>query len=94
MKEMSFTELDALAGEVLPERAVLSTLMIGGEGDSYNNNNGGGFHGGDDGTTLSQQACQSNISRPDSGLLQLVGLHAQNDASSFTCEPGTAISGH
>lgn len=96
MKAFSYTELDRLAGEVLPERSVLSTLaMMGGDGgDSYNNNNGGHGWNSGPGTTTVVNACQSNISRPDSGLLQLVGLHAQNDASSFTCMPGTAISGH
>ncbi len=96
MKTLSYTELDALAGEVLPERAVLSTLLVSsGDGDSYNNNNDGGHGGhGGHGTTLSQNACQSHISKPDSGLLQLVGLHAQNDHQSLTCVPGTAISGH
>ncbi|WP_018655986.1 hypothetical protein [Actinomadura flavalba] len=94
MKSFSYAELDMLAGEVLPERAVLSTLLAGGDGDSYNNagNHGGSDHG--PGSTVVSNACQSNISRPDGGLLQLVGLHAQNDASSLTCAPGTAVSGH
>lgn len=81
MKSFSYTELAELAGEILPERAVLSTLLV----------NGGG-HG--DGTTAVVNACQSQQTRPDSGLLQLIGLHAQNDASSIACVPGTAISGH
>ncbi|MCP2334692.1 hypothetical protein [Actinomadura rupiterrae] len=93
MKAYSNADLDLLAGELLPERAVLSTLPMSGGGDSYNNNNAGGFgYGG--GSTVVTNACQSNITRSDSGLLQLVGLHAQNDASSFTCAPGTAVSGH
>ncbi|SNS06499.1 hypothetical protein [Actinomadura mexicana] len=91
MKSFSYTELDKLAGEVLPERAVLSTLLVGGgENENVNLNHGGG----DGGTTAVVNACQSQQTRPDSGLLQLVGLHAQNDASSMTCLPGTAISGH
>jgi hypothetical protein len=94
MKTLSYTELDALAGEVLPERAVLSTLLVSsgdGGGDSYNNSGG---HGHSSGSTIAQNACQSHISKPDSGLLQLVGLHAQNDHQSFTCVPGTTVSGH
>jgi hypothetical protein len=96
MKTLSYTELDALAGEVLPERAVLSTLLVssGDGGDSYNNNNDGGGHGHNGGSTIAQNACQSHISKPDGGLLQLVGLHAQNDHQSFTCVPGTTVSGH
>ncbi|WP_395109348.1 hypothetical protein [Actinomadura sp. SCN-SB] len=94
MKTLSYTELDELAGEVLPERAVLSTLLVGGNGgDSYNNNNGSGWDNGA-GSSIAQNACQSHISKPDSGLLQLVGLHAQNDHQSLTCVPGTSISGH
>jgi hypothetical protein len=95
MKTLSYAELDALAGEVLPERAVLSTLLVSGDGgDSYNNNNGGGWGNFGHGSTIAQNACQSHISKPDSGLLQLVGLHAQNDHQSFTCAPGTTVSGH
>ncbi|MBW8482203.1 hypothetical protein [Actinomadura parmotrematis] len=93
MKAFSNADLAALTGEVLPERAVLSTLMAGG-GDSYNNNNGAGGLGLDQGSTIVTNACQSNISRPDAGLLQLVGLHAQNDTSSFVCQPGSVASGH
>lgn len=91
MKSFSYTELDKLAGEVLPERAVLSTLLVGGgENENVNVNHGGG----NGGTTAIVNACQSQQTRPDSGLLQLVGLHAQTDASSQSCVPGAAISGH
>lgn len=91
MKSFSYTELDKLAGEVLPERAVLSTLLVGGgENENVNVNHGGG----NGGTTAIMNACQSQQTRPDSGLLQLVGLHAQTDASSQSCVPGAAISGH
>ncbi|MFA1544808.1 hypothetical protein [Actinomadura chokoriensis] len=92
MKSFSYTELDQLTGEVLPERAVLSTLLVGGGSDNDNTNVNHGGNG--NGTTAVVSTCQSNISRPDSGLLQLVGLHAQNDASSLVCTPSTAISGH
>jgi len=33
MKSYTYTELDKLAGELLPERAVLSTLLAGGGHD-------------------------------------------------------------
>jgi hypothetical protein len=95
MKSFSYTELDKLAGEVLPERAVLSTLLVGGGSDNDNENfnlNHGG--GGDDGTTMVVNACQSDIRRPGSGLLAVLGLHEQNDSTAFTCSPGTAVSGH
>lgn len=90
MKSFSYAELDTISGELLPERAVLSVLMGG--GNSFNNNNDDRFSGGSGSTTV-VNACQSNITHPDDGLLQLVGLHAQHDAASFTCEPGTAAAG-
>ncbi|TDC66365.1 hypothetical protein E1200_16850 [Actinomadura sp. GC306] len=34
MKSYTYTELAQLTGEVLPERAVLSTLLAGGGGDN------------------------------------------------------------
>ncbi|MEV0665298.1 hypothetical protein ACIBI3_30950 [Actinomadura luteofluorescens] len=93
MKSFSYTELDKLAGEVLPERAVLSTLLVGG-GENENANLNLNHGGGGDGTTAVVNACQSQQTRPDSGLLQLVGLHAQTDASSQSCIPGAVVSGH
>jgi len=92
MKSFSYTELDLLAGEVLPERAVLSTLLAGGHGETENTNVNHGGHDG--GTTIVSNACQSDIRRPAAGLLPLLGLNSQNDSASFVCEPGTAISGH
>lgn len=94
MKSFTYTELDRLVGELLPERAVLSALTGG--GDSYNNNNAGhGYgHNGGPGTFTAVNVCQSNVTRPDDGLLEIVGLHAQHDASLFVCQPGTANSGH
>jgi hypothetical protein len=93
MKSFSYTELDKLAGEVLPERAVLSTLIVGG-GDNDNDNLNLNHGGNDGGSTVVQNACQSDIRRPAAGLLPLLGLNSQNDSASFTCEPGTAVSGH
>jgi hypothetical protein len=93
VNSFSYTELDRLAGELLPERAVLSALM-GGGGDSYNNNNSHGHYGEQPGTFTAVNVCQSNVTRPDDGLLEIVGLHAQHDASLFVCQPGTANSGH
>jgi hypothetical protein len=98
MESFTYAELDLLDGEFLPERAVLSALMGGGGyggggGDSYNNNNVAWGHGHHwHGAFAVVNACQSDISHPDDGLLQLVGLHAQHDAASFTCEPGTVVS--
>ncbi|QFG24435.1 hypothetical protein [Actinomadura sp. WMMB 499] len=64
MKSFSYTELDMLAGEVLPERAVLSTLLVG------------GGHG-DDTTVVS--SCSANSNQPATGLLTIVnGVPAGN----------------
>ncbi|MFI0451163.1 hypothetical protein [Actinomadura sp. 6N118] len=94
MKSFSYAELDLLAGEVLPERAVLSTLLLAADGDSYNNNNAGHHGGGATGSTVVSNACQSNLTYPHSGLLQLVGLNTNSQTAAFTCAPGTAVSGH
>ncbi|KAB2342182.1 hypothetical protein [Actinomadura rudentiformis] len=95
MKSFSYAELDQLAGEVLPERAVLSTLFLAADGDSYNNNNAGN-HGaaGGTGSTVVTNACQSNVTQPHSGLLQLVGLNTNSQTATFTCMPGAVASGH
>ncbi|GAA2630797.1 hypothetical protein SMC26_23520 [Actinomadura fulvescens] len=97
MKSFSYAELDQLVGEVLPERAVLSTLLLAADGDSFNNNNAGNLGGasaGTTGSTVVTHACQSNITTPHGGLLQQVGLNAVPQNASFVCAPGTAVSGH
>lgn len=100
MKSFSYTELDELVGEVLPERAVLSTLLVGGgeddndnDNDNHNLNLGGGHGngGGDAGTTVVQQSCVSSISNQNAGLLSALGLNAQNPHVDHSCLPGTAI---
>jgi hypothetical protein len=79
MKSFSYTELDLLAGEVLPERAVLSTLLVG------------GGHGDNDSTVLSQQSCSVVNNQQNAGLLSALGLASQNPTSTHACLPGTAI---
>ncbi|XRQ04372.1 hypothetical protein ACN3XK_48540 [Actinomadura welshii] len=94
MKSFSYTELDALTGEILPERAVLSTLLVGG-GENENENanlNLGGGHGGDDaGTTIVQNSCVSSIENQNAGLLSALGIASQNPNVDHSCLPGTAI---
>ena len=83
MKSFDYSELDLLAGEVLPERAVLSTLLVG------------GGHG--DGSTIAQNACSSYVGGSDasSGLLSSLGLgHPATYHNQFTCLPGQVVSGH
>ncbi|MEV3920113.1 hypothetical protein [Actinomadura coerulea] len=95
MKSFSYTELDKLAGEVLPERAVLSTLLVGG-GENENGNLNLN-HGGGDGSTIAQNACKSYTGgqEGDHGLLSALGLGRESSIhSEFTCLPGQVVSGH
>lgn len=93
MKSFSYTELDLLAGEVLPERAVLSTLLVGGgddDNDNHNFNLNAGGHGGDDdSTTVVQNSCVSTNNQQNAGLLSALGINAQNPTVSHSCLPGT-----
>ncbi|WP_396445659.1 hypothetical protein [Actinomadura sp.] len=93
MKSFSYTELDLLAGEVLPERAVLSTLLVGGgdDTDNHNFNLNAGHGGGDDSTVLSQQSCSVVNNQQNAGLLSALGVASQNPTSTHSCLPGTAI---
>lgn len=97
MKSFSYTELDQLAGEVLPERAVLSTLLVGGGDDDNHNFNLNANHGngGDDhGTTAVVPQCQAVNNNPQGGLVGALGLSSNNPTSSFTCAGSTVVSGH
>ncbi|MFD0899665.1 hypothetical protein [Actinomadura sediminis] len=90
MKSFSYTELDMLAGEVLPERAVLSTLLVGG-GDNENENanlnlGGHGNDGGDD-TTVVHSTCTSVNAQPQGGLVGALGLSSNNPVVSQICQP-------
>ncbi|WP_149264927.1 hypothetical protein [Actinomadura sp. K4S16] len=93
MKSFSYTDLDKLTGEVLPERAVLSTLLAGGghghghnENGNFNFNHGG--HGGHDGFTAVVPLCQSVVTSHE-GLLGLIG--ADNE-SHFVCSSAAVVS--
>ncbi|HEU5029718.1 MAG TPA: hypothetical protein VFV01_32730 [Spirillospora sp.] len=82
----SYAELDRLSGEVLPERAVLSTLLAGGGGDNDNKNiniNDGGSGGAD---TEVAYACQYTHSTGTPGLLG-TGLFAEPGYTTTTCVP-------
>ncbi|MBD2891714.1 hypothetical protein ABT299_00450 [Spirillospora sp. NPDC000708] len=94
MNSFSYTELDKLAGEVLPERAVLSTLLVGGDSDNDNQNFNLGGGGHDGGTTAVVPDCQSNITHSQGGLVGALGLSSENPNSSFTCSASSVVSGH
>lgn len=77
MSAISFEELDHLAGEMLPERAVLSTVSPFAGGPER----GGNLaiaDGGDHGTTIGS-ACQAVNNAPLAGLL--------GGNNSLTCIP-------
>jgi hypothetical protein len=94
MKSFSYTELDKLAGEVLPERAVLSTLLVGGGSDNDNQNFNLNHDGGHDGgTTAVVPNCQGNINHSQGGLVGALGLSSENPNTSFTCAGSSVISG-
>ncbi|MES9542011.1 hypothetical protein [Actinomadura sp. NPDC000600] len=97
MKSFSYSDLDKLTGEVLPERAVLSTLLAGGghgHGHGNMNENGNfnfnGGHGGGHGGTAIVPLCQGTASTHE-GLLGLLGANTQ---STFTCAGAAVVSGH
>ncbi|MFB4311578.1 hypothetical protein [Actinomadura sp. GTD37] len=91
MKSFSYTELDKLAGEVLPERAVLSTLLVGGGDDdnhNFNLNANHGDNGGGDGHTVTTSSCSANSNQPQMGLLTL--WQTSPAANSQICTPSSA----
>ncbi|RSD22164.1 hypothetical protein [Amycolatopsis eburnea] len=91
MNDLSFDALDALTGEVLPERAVLGVVStpFNNAGESGGNTTvvTGGNHGA---TAIS--ACQSTHSEGTPGLLGSVGLGSNNPSESVTCTPGAVSS--
>jgi hypothetical protein len=103
---ISFGDLDLLAGEVLPERTVLSTLVTpfsnpgadadGGGSSSAAAAAAGGGHGDNGGSTVmnsctSQQEGNFGGSGGLAGILGL-GLGSHGPVSEHSCLPGTAVS--
>ncbi|WP_149264924.1 hypothetical protein [Actinomadura sp. K4S16] len=82
MKSFSYTDLDRLTGEVLPERAVLSTLLTSG------GHHGHGGHGGHGGSTAVVPLCQSVVTSHEA----LVVL--QDNGPVFVCSSAVVASGH
>ncbi len=104
MATISFTDLDQLVGEVLPERTVMSTVVTpynnaGGDGGGSGASSSsaaaaaaGGSDGGSHGTTAIN-SCQGTVSQGTPGLMGSLGLGSNNPGSTYTCAPG-AVSGH
>lgn len=80
MDSVKFDALDMLAGEVLPERAVLGVFSTPFSG-------GGAQHG-----AVSTSACQATHAEGTPGLVGALGLGSNNPSSSLTCVPAaTAV---
>ena len=78
---INFTDLDALTGEVLPERTVLSTV-------STPFNNAGGSDGADGAAQINGQ--QGEVSHGTPGLLGSLGLGSENPHSGLSSTPGAS----
>ncbi len=91
---ISDTELRRLAGEVLPPRMALSTVITPVVGNGGGGNGGAPVQsgGGDDGTTVAY-ACQTHQDPGPPALLAALGLGPTTPATTTTCVPA-AISGH
>ncbi|MGX1501720.1 UNVERIFIED_CONTAM: hypothetical protein RKD43_000345 [Streptomyces graminofaciens] len=91
MSKISFEELDVLAGEMLPERAVLSTVV------PFNNWGGGGSSSSavaiapaaSDQNGITSSACTVQEVDGTPGLLGALGLGSNNPSSGMTCVPSS-----
>ncbi|GAA0467885.1 hypothetical protein ACFQ2B_07845 [Streptomyces stramineus] len=106
---ISFEELDAVTGEVLPERTVMGIMATplnfadpgdGGAGagassSSSATSSGGGVvsHAPSDHGTTALSSCQAVDRQGTPGLLGSLGLPSTNPTTSMTCTPA-AISSH
>jgi hypothetical protein len=92
--EVDLSELDALDGEVLPERAALSLIYVSGVNinilSSSSNNSYSMPPGGGGGVAY---ACQATSSPGTPGLLGLLGLGSSNPSSGMTCVPAAIMNG-
>jgi hypothetical protein len=77
VSKISFEELDALAGEMLPERAVLSTVVP--------------FHGGGNDGAIANNVCVSQSTPGNPGGLLNLGIGGHPATSSVTCSHGSTV---
>jgi hypothetical protein len=88
MSVVSYEQLDRLAGELLPERTVLSLVNI-----SFSNVHNTTYKfpaGGGHGATVAY-ACQATDSPGTPGVLGSLGLGSSNPYSSMTCIPAAVV---
>jgi hypothetical protein len=89
-------ELAQLTGEVLPERAVLSTVAptnFGGGGSEASANAfalspGGGDHHA---STVIAYSCVAANNQQNAGLLSVLGLGSQNPTVTLQCTPAAIV---
>ncbi|AJE81239.1 MULTISPECIES: hypothetical protein [Streptomyces] len=93
MNAITFEELDGLTGELLPERAVLSTVVpfnnAGGHDGGGSSSSAVALGGGDSGNhgAISSSACQAQQVHGTPGLVGALGLGSNNPSASLTCVP-------
>lgn len=75
---ISYADLDLVSGELLPERAVMSTVMTPVTGGTE-------AHIEEDGWAMF--ACQSTKTDGTPGLVGSLGLGSNNPSNSLTCVP-------
>ncbi|BBC36238.1 hypothetical protein SGFS_075320 [Streptomyces graminofaciens] len=87
MSGIGYEELNALSGELLPERMLLSIVIIDNSTrNTYNFPSGGDGKGG---TTVAY-ACQAQQTQASGGLLAALGLGTPA-SSSMTCVPAAVV---
>lgn len=94
MGAVNFADLVGLAGEVLPERAVMSLVNLtvnNGAGAGSVSHPSSGGHGGGHGAT-EMASCTSTSSPGTPGLLGSLGLGSSQPYTSVTCVPSTVAS--
>ncbi|WP_093414641.1 hypothetical protein [Saccharopolyspora flava] len=91
MRTFSNEEVNQVAGELLPERAVLSVVPIVGNGGGAAG--GPAYGGGVDHGTTALSACHAHTAEGTPGLLGSLGLGSNNPSDGMTCAPA-AVSGH
>jgi hypothetical protein len=91
MYAVSYEELDQLAGELLPERTVLSLVNMFFTNANYTTYAFPAHGDGGHGATVAY-ACQAANSPGTAGLLGSLGLGSQNPYSSMTCMPAAVVS--
>jgi hypothetical protein len=92
VSDVGFAELEALDGEVLPERAALSLISISGVHLNILTSSSNTSYTMPAGTGSVAYACQATSSPGTPGLLGDLGVGSSNASSGMTCMPAAVIS--